>query len=98
MGVIVLPPPEDIVAEPVPVGEQVEDVAPDDGPVVEDDFTRINGVNGVLDARLKVSGVRTFSELTQTSPETIADIFGWPVEDVVSAQIVEQARVYAGLA
>jgi cytoskeletal protein CcmA (bactofilin family) len=98
MGVIVLPPPDDIVTESVQVDEQIEEGVADDGIVVEDDFTRINGVNGVLDARLKVSGVRTFSELATMSPEAIADIFGWPVGQVTDSQIVEQAQVYAGLA
>lgn len=94
-GVIVMPPPQDMVADTVQADEAMD---VDDGTIVEDDFTRINGVNGVLDARLKVSGVRTFTELATTSPEAIADIFGWPVEEVSSAQIVEQAQVYAGLA
>lgn len=69
-----------------------------DESIVEDDFTRITGVNGVLDARLKVAGVRTYAQLADTSRETIADIFGWRVEDVMASQIVEQAQVYGGLA
>ncbi len=93
--VIVLPPPQEAMAESV-LEDEIGHGG--DGMDVEDDFTRINAVTAVLDARLKVSGVRSFADLATSSPETIADIFDWPVEDVVTAQIVEQARVYGGLA
>ena len=64
-------------------------------PVGEDDFTRINGVGQVFDARLKVAGVRTFAQLAALTPEAIADIIGWPVERVLRTELIEQAAVLA---
>ena len=63
----------------------------------EDDFTEIDAVNAVMDARLKVAGIRTFEALAGQSPETLAGIFSWTPEEVVSEQIIEKASLLANL-
>lgn len=85
------------VNEPLPADEPPPIVEPVAEPPAEDDFTEIDAINAVMDARLKVAGVRTFADLATSSPEQIAGIFSWTAEEVQSEQIVEKARVLAGL-
>lgn len=88
---------------PAPVAPVEPDTVVDDEPQPtevppqEDDFTEISGVNAVMDARLKVAGVRTFVDLASMTPEAVADIFSWTVAEVQSEQIIEKAKVLAGM-
>lgn len=61
-------------------------------PADEDVFTRIKGIGPIFERRLKSAGIRTFGELAATSPESIAEIIGWPVERVLRSEIREQAQ------
>ncbi|MCB9160104.1 MAG: polymer-forming cytoskeletal protein [Caldilineaceae bacterium] len=64
-------------------------------PLREDDFTRINGLGQVDDARLKVAGVRTYAQLAQMTPATIAAAIGWTPVRVEQAGIIAQAAALA---
>lgn len=57
----------------------------------EDDFTLINGLGQVADARLKVAGVRTYAQLAQMTPVAVAAVIGWTPERVQQARLIEQA-------
>ena len=64
-------------------------------PLREDDFTRINGLGQVDDARLKVAGVRTYAQLAQMTPAAIAAAVGWTPARVEQAGIIAQAAALA---
>ncbi len=61
----------------------------------EDDLTRIFGIGQTFDSRLKESGIRTFADLANRSPEEIAEIIGWAPERVERDDLIGQARTLA---
>ncbi len=76
-------------------GAEVDVIDRDENDEIEDDFTRLVGVGQVLDAQFKVAGIRTFAQLASLSPDEIAEIVGWSVEQVVDAEFIEQAAEFA---
>ncbi|CAN5619986.1 hypothetical protein BH10CHL1_BH10CHL1_21480 [soil metagenome] len=64
-------------------------------PVAEVDFTRIQGLSPAFDQRLKAVGILTYAQLLAMTPEVVAAILGIPVQQVLSDDILGQARMLA---
>jgi predicted flap endonuclease-1-like 5' DNA nuclease len=64
-------------------------------PIAEVDFTRIRGISLAFDQRLKAAGIRSFAQLAAMTPEALAAVLGSPVEQVVSDDILGQAKALA---
>ncbi len=58
----------------------------------ETDFTRIRGISSAFDQRLKSVGIHSFAQLVAMTPEVVAAILGIPVQQVLSDDILGQAR------
>ena len=73
-----------VVAQP---GEQL--------PMVQDDFTQIEGIGPKLSQRLHAANIRTYADLADLPPETLAGILGWTGERVLRSGVIERAHQLA---
>jgi predicted flap endonuclease-1-like 5' DNA nuclease/cytoskeletal protein CcmA (bactofilin family) len=79
-----------------PALDQPENPLATPAPTAEADFTVIKGIGVTLDRRLKAAGVYTFAQLAALPPEEIAAILGWSAQRVTNADLMGQARHFAG--
>lgn len=69
---------------------------PDLTPMVQADFTQIEGIGPKLNQRLHAANIRTFADLIALPPETLAGILGWTSERVLRSGVLEQAQRLVG--
>ena len=61
-------------------------------PMVQDDFSLIEGIGPKLSQRLHAANIRTFVDLASLPPETLAGILGWTSERVLRSGVLDRAR------
>lgn len=81
-----LTPKAEIMPAAAPVGSD-----PGLMPMVQADFTKIEGIGPKLNQRLHAANIHTFADLAALQPETLAGIFGWTAERVVRTGVLKRA-------
>jgi len=78
-----------------PVTQPVEQPTPIKTDTRKDDLKLINGIGPALEKRLNDTGIYTFADLVQLTPEELEARLGNP-RRVATADLIEQAKELAG--
>ncbi len=65
-------------------------------PMVQADFTKLEGIGPKLNQRLHAANIHTFADLAALPPETLAGILGWSSERLLRSGVIERAQELAG--